>query len=70
MTHQIIRTPEALEALDPETLLICIPHDIKGSAKYFAFSCRSALDAYLLPAVVIATGEQVRAARKALGDAA
>ena len=63
---RIIRTRDELEALDPQTIL-----DTPAEAPYRA---RDAVDAIgagewegeWLPAVVIATGEQVRAARQAL----
>lgn len=58
MTPYIIHTAEELEALDPDTIVM----SRKG---YLA----SAQDNIRIPAVVIATGEQVRAARKALEDA-
>lgn len=58
MTPQIIRTVEELEALDPDTLVM----SRKG---YLAH----AEDNIRIPAVVIATGEQVRAAQQALEEA-
>ena len=63
MTPQIIRTREELAALDPDTLVF----DAATDAAMFPME----LDAYedALPAVVIATGDQVRAARQALEDA-
>ncbi|WP_130841633.1 hypothetical protein [Corynebacterium neomassiliense] len=58
---QIIRTVEELEALDRGAVLMGAPwHGI------FTTHTISADD---LPAVVVATGEQVRAARKALEEA-
>ena len=54
---QIIRTVEELEALDPDTLVM----SRKG---YLAH----AEDNIRIPAVVVATAEQVRAARKALEE--
>ena len=67
---QIIRTVEELEALDPLTVVYTTDRD--------APMCASDLlddidyDPYYaddLPAVVVATAEQVRAARKALEEA-
>ena len=55
---QIIRTAEELEALNPDTLVM----SRKG---YLAH----AEDNIRIPSVVIATGDQVRAARKALEEA-
>ena len=53
---QIIRTREELEALDPDSLALdCTGHLMTNRDR--------------LPAVVIATGEQVRAARQALAEA-
>lgn len=57
MTPQVIRTLADLEALDPDTVVI----SRKG---YLAH----AEDNIRIPAVVIATGEQVRAAQQALED--
>ncbi|AEK36193.1 hypothetical protein CVAR_0839 [Corynebacterium variabile DSM 44702] len=57
-TPQIIRTVEEQEALDLDTLLM----SRKG---YLA----DAEDNIRIPAVVVATAEQVRAARKALEEA-
>lgn len=64
MTHQIIRTPEELEALDPDTVIETVDR-----ARVSASLAHRLSDLHV-PAVVLATGEQVRAARKALGDAA
>ena len=58
MTPQIIRTLADLEALDPDTLVM----SRKG---YLAH----AEDNMRIPVVVIATGGQVRAARRALEEA-
>lgn len=55
---QIVRTVEEQQALDPDTLLM----SRKG---YIA----DAVDNIRIPAVVVATAEQVRAARKALEEA-
>ena len=69
MTPQIIRTLAELEALDPDTL-VAIP-------EYFGDCDRPRLagwvrtfyplgeDSPVFPAVVVATGDQVRAARQA-----
>lgn len=64
MTHQIIRTPEDLWVLDPDTVIETVDR-----ARVSASLAHRWSDLYV-PAVVLATGEQVRAARKALGDAA
>lgn len=58
---RIIRTVEELEALDPDTLVL--------GCDYSTFSAGDMGMEDLLPAVVISTGEQVRAARKALEEA-
>lgn len=66
---QIIRTREELAALDPDTML----EDTDGST-YVAQEAQknpSDLDLYAddLPAVVIATGDEYRAAMQALAEA-
>lgn len=61
---QIIRTTEELEALDPDSLLIAdgvSAHDPRTSMYWNRFAGLN-----YLPAVVIATGDQVRAAREAM----
>ena len=61
---QIIRTVEELEALDPDTRLLTATGSAltpRGVRFWTDFS-----DQTELPAMVIATGDQVRAARKAL----
>lgn len=70
---RIIRTAEDLEALDPETMLI---HYESVSAPYPVVMAQPDWESDyeicpdgLLPLAVIATGEQVRAARKALEEA-
>ena len=69
MTHQIIRTPEELEALDPDTHL---GHWHEGSLDPVVMVHSDWINDYeidgggIFPLAVIATGEQVRAARKAL----
>ena len=55
-TPQIIRTVAELEALDPDTLLMTVE---RMDSAFFVLPVE-------LPAVVIATGDQIRAARKAL----
>ena len=74
MTPQIIRTREELAALDPDTLVtLTLPaHDKWPSPQVQAWPAPIAhrLDlTWSGPMVVIATGEHVRAARQALGDA-
>ena len=56
----IIRTVEELEALDPDTLLHASERDYYAHAWGF--------NHYRLPAVLVATADQVRAARKALEE--
>lgn len=63
MTPQIIRTPEELEALDPDTVIETVDR-----ARVSVSLARRMSDLFV-PAVVIAPGEQVRDARKALGGA-
>lgn len=64
MTPQIIRTVGELEALDPDTYLI--DTDDAGLTQSIWVGYWSAFDEHIFPLAVIATGEQVRAARKAL----
>lgn len=61
---QIIRTVEDLEALDPDTVVI----SAENGASYYAKSLteRHTKTFLYVPAVVIATGAQVRAAREAM----
>ena len=69
---QIIRTREELAGLDPDTLVQPLRNE-QGewpraiSAESLQWSMRR-LNCTLLPAVVIATGEQVRAAQRALKE--
>ena len=58
---QIIRAPEELEALDRDTVLVT-----RLGETWTADTCVNRD----LPAMVVATGDQFRAANKALGDAA
>lgn len=60
MTHQIIRTAEELEALDPDTVIET------ADGELMAAPFESQWSDLFVPAVVIAPGEQARAARKAL----
>lgn len=74
MTPQIIRTRDELAALDPDTLVTDrIPaHDAWPGCQVVAFPAPAAhrLDlTWQGPVVVIATGDQVRAARQALKEA-
>lgn len=62
---QIIRTVEELEALDPNTALIA--HDGWMRLAGFMQDNPPLANTYL-PAVVIATGDQVRAAREAMEE--
>lgn len=74
MAPQIVRTVEELAALDPETVVqrydsvagrwprVESAADLLHAASHWSWS-------HCFPAVVIATGEQVRVARKALRSA-
>ena len=72
---RIIRTRDELAALDPDTLLFPAYQFANGWESCNQKSAFRAVAAYRLdltfhgPAVVIATGDQVRAARRALGEA-
>ncbi|MGN0097205.1 MAG: hypothetical protein ACI38U_14220 [Corynebacterium sp.] len=57
---QIIRTPAELEALDPDALLMTQDGNI------FYAAAKGRLFEHDLPAVVVASGEHVRACREAL----
>lgn len=66
----IVKTPEELEALDPLTVIYATDRDMPMCASDLLDDI--GYDPYYaddLPAVVIATGEQVRAARKSLEEA-
>lgn len=68
---RIIRTREELAALDPDTLVAMNPIT-KGHATAYVWSADTALRVNLpwhAPLVIIATGEHVRAAQQALGEA-
>ena len=72
MKPQIIRTREELAALDPDTLLRGRYegddwHQHVYDMQYHDGTWRPGVE-YVFPSVVIATGEQVRAARQALED--
>ena len=65
MTPQIIRTVDELEALDPKAAVL-----LSTGLVTHAAGARVHVNVRpLLPAVVVATGAQVRAARKALQEA-
>lgn len=72
MTPKIIRTREELAALDPDTVLIC---PVETQSAFTAEEPQELLargrrvGIGWIPAVVLATGEQVRAARQALDSA-
>ena len=66
MTHQIIRTAEELHALDPETLLTDKGCDVMSAEVWYDNADFPQDETDRL--AVIATGDQVRAARKALED--
>ena len=61
---QIITTPEELEALDQDTVVI----SAENGASYYVKNLteRHTKTFLYVPAVVIATGAQVRAAREAM----
>ena len=61
-TPQIIRTVEELAALDPDTLIL---EGVGYLASVKMSKINGDYESYL-PAVVVATGEQVRAALEAL----
>ena len=61
---QIIRTVEELEALDPDTVVISSEN---GEVYYVKRLTDIHVKSFLyVPAVVVATGTQVRAAREAM----
>lgn len=62
MTRRIVRTVAEYEDLHADTVLINCRGNIIQAVNIWPHRD--------LPATVLATGEQVRAARKALGDAA
>ena len=64
-TPQIITTIEQLEALDPDGVLLDHGGDTDPVSGWLSIRHRVNVSSYL-PAVVVATGEQVRAARQAL----
>ena len=68
---RVIRTMEDLKALDPDTALTLYPWEGATIWKASYFQKRFEDTGYIppdLPAVVIATGEQVRAALEALEE--
>lgn len=67
MTHHIIRTAEELEALDPGTYLVDVLGEVATALGIIDTGGFPLDDTDVL--AVIVTGEQVRAARKALEDA-
>jgi hypothetical protein len=72
MNHQIIRTRKELAALDPDTLVQPPPNeDGEWSRAISAESLQWAMRTWnctLLPAVAVATGDTVRAARQAIKE--
>ena len=70
MTPRIIRTREELAALDPDTVLFDVDdprYEVRMSASEWMEDY--AIDAKgIFPLAVLATGEQVRAARQALEE--
>lgn len=69
-TPQIIRTIEELKAIDPETVMTFPDGHIAIASGVLAAEAAGYDKEAALPAVVIATGDQVRAARKALEEQA
>ena len=68
---RIIRTVQELEALDPDAVTINNAGAIERVDNWLGESGKPyPLSKWHLPAVVIATGEQVRAAREAMGTRA
>lgn len=67
---QIIRTVQELEALDPDTVVLPANHRFPESAESLLYMFKDPFaDEYVdipLPAVVVASGERVRACREAL----
>lgn len=75
MTPQIIRTRDELATLDPDTLLSWTGNGGEGglarSVEYIRWAYHGEYaDDWPIPAVVVATGDQVRAARQALEEEA
>lgn len=71
MKPRIIRTREDLEALDPDTVLICpveTQYSFAAEEPQELLARGRKIGTGWLPAVVIATGDQVRAARRALKE--
>lgn len=63
----IIRTVGELEALNPDTVILSEKRELDLAGNVTALLGRGySTPEYQLPAVVIATGEQVRAAQQAL----
>lgn len=61
---QVIRTVEELEALDPDSLLVTVGgsvHDSRNTLYWIKFAGLN-----YLPAILVTTGAQVRAAREAM----
>ena len=67
MTTQIIRTRKELAALDPQTVLVTGGYADPWTVD--EINTTSDTD-WFLPVVVLATGDQVRAARQALKESA
>lgn len=65
---QIIRTIEELEAIDPDTVVVLMQGGIAFTGGIIAASNAGYDEESALPAVVVATGAQVRAARTALQE--
>ena len=71
MNHQIVRTREELAALDPDTVIIstvepAYPFPAEDPQKMMARGRRVGIG--WIPAVVLATGDESRAARQALKE--
>ena len=69
MSPQIIRTVQELKALDPDTVVLTHEAELDSTGHVTALLKRGYTHPdYQLPAVVLATGAQVRAARAALEE--
>ena len=65
---QVIRTVEELEALDPDTLVGTHREIVSTTFGAGHILATDYLDDLMFPMVIVATGEQVRAAREAMGQ--
>ena len=65
---QVIRTVEELEALDPDTLVGTHREIVSTTFGTGHILATDYLDDLMFPMVIVATGEQVRAAREAMEE--